>query len=449
MQIEKNSSQPETALVCTPELSLHFESLSLTDLAIRSGFIKRKPKKITPEGFFYSFFQNVLSENHALRNIAMTVGLYHQGCTFSKQSTHYRINDGFVSFLEHILAATLMQQSGVKVEWAQTSDVFRPFHRVLVQDSTNLPLAPQLVDEFPGPSNKYGQSATAKIQAVMDILSEQFCHLELGSFTENDQSKAFDILEIAQPGDLVIRDLGYFVLNAFRKMNEQAIFFLSRLRYGVDLYASETGEKMDLLKTLQTNGRLDINVQMGSKERVPVRLVARPVSEEILAERIHKAENDRDLRLNRNKEYMALLAWDIFVTNVPSQIWTAEQACAVNQVRWRIECVFKTWKSHFKLNNLPKANATRIKAHIYAALIFVTLFQRHCYQPLANYAYETDNSDISMMKLAQFVKEYSLLMMIMPYNPQLKEAILRQVLYHCKYDKRKRKSYPQKIRDLL
>lgn len=448
MQIETSSGLPVNSLVSNEELSLLFEPISLSTLAVESGFIKRQPKKITPKGFLFSFFQSVLSQNRALRNIAISAGLYER-CTISKQAVDYRINDCFVNFLQRILAALVMQHSGLKAEWVQTSDFFRLFDRVLVQDSTTFPLDPKLVSAFPGPSNKYGQSATAKIQAVMDLLSEQFCHLELGAFTENDQSKAADILEIARPGDLVIRDLGYFVLSALQQMTEQAIFFLSRLRYSVGIYEHGTDTRIDLLKTLQENGRLDINARLGAKERVPVRLVARPVSEKTLAERIHKAKTDRDIRLNHNEEYMALLAWDIFVTNVPPQIWTTEQACKVNQVRWRIEMVFKTWKSYFKLNAVPKGDATRVKAHIYTALIFATLFQKQCYLPLANSGFKNQKTDISPMKLAQFVAEYSLLIFSMPDNEQLQEAITRQALYHCNYEKRKRQSYPQKCRALF
>lgn len=322
------------------------------------------------------FFQSVLSQNRALRNIAISTGLY-TGCTISKQAVDYRINDGFIDFLQRILSGLVMQQCGLKTEWTQASDFFRSFARVLVQDSTSLPLESKLVSAFPGPCNQYGRSATAKIQAVIDLLNEQFCHLELGAFTENDQSKAVDILNIAQPGDLVIRDLGYFVLSALGQMTEQSIFFLSRLRYSIAVYDHSTDKRIDLLKALRENGSLDINVRLGAKERVPVRLVARPVSEKNLAERIRKAKTDRDRRLNHNQEYMALLAWDIFVTNVPPQVWTTEQACQVNQLRWRIEIVFKTWKSHFKLGTVPKGNATRVKAHIYAALIFATLFQKY------------------------------------------------------------------------
>ncbi|MFQ5677720.1 MAG: transposase [bacterium] len=225
MQIETSSGLPATALITYDELSLLFEPISLSTLAARSQFMKRQPKKITPEGFLFSFFQSVLSQNRALRNIAISAGMY-AGCTISKQAVDYRINDRFVDFLERILAALVMQHSGIKAEWAQTNDLFRCFDRVLVQDSTTFPLDSKLVSAFPGPSNKYGQSATAKIQAVMDLLSEQFCHLELGAFTENDQSKAADILKIARPGDLVIRDLGYFVLSALQQMTQQRHLFL-------------------------------------------------------------------------------------------------------------------------------------------------------------------------------------------------------------------------------
>lgn len=448
MQIETTLEVPAKSVITSDELSLLFEPISLSTLAVESQFMKRQPKKITPQGFLFSFFQSVLSQNRALRNIAISAGLY-AGCTISKQAVDYRINDRFIDFLQRILATLVIQHSGLKAEWAQTNELFRSFSRVLVQDSTTFPLDTKLISAFPGPTNKYGQSATAKIQTIMDLLSEQFCHLELGAFTENDQSKAADILKIARPGDLVIRDLGYFVLSSFRQMTQQAIFFLSRLHSSVGVYEPGAATRMDLLKALRENGYLDINVQLGAKERVPVRLVARPVSGKTLAERTRKAKTDRDLRLNHNEAYMALLAWDIFVTNVPPQIWTTEQACKVNQVRWRIEMVFKTWKSHFKLNAVPKGTATRVKAHIYAALIFATLFQKHCYLPLANSGFKNQKTDISPMKLAQFVAEYSLLILIMPYNPQLQEAIVQQLLYHCNYEKRNRQSYPQKFRTLF
>ncbi len=448
MLIRTSSEETGKSLIPFDDLSLFFEAIPIEAFAIESQFIKRQPKKITPRGLLFGFFQSIVSQERALRNVAISTGLY-SGCTISKQAIDYRINDDFVTFLERILAALLMQHSGIKAEWAETSELFRAFNRVLVQDSTTFPLHPELVSAFPGPTNQHGQSATAKIQVVIDLLREQFCYFELGAFTENDQSKAFDILEIAQPGDLVIRDLGYFVLAALQQISEQGIFFLSRLRPEVVIFEHGSDMRIDLLKALTERSYLDIDVDIGAAERVPVRLVAQPVSEEVFAERLEKAKNPKDRRLHHSEEYLALLAWDLFVTNVPRQIWTTQQTCQVNQVRWRVEIVIKTWKSHFNIDAVPRGDATRVRAHIYAALIFVTIFQTNIYLFLANLVRQKEQMDISILKLAQFVREYAFLLFIMPHNKQLQETIVQQVLYHCKYERRKRLSYPQKFRALF
>jgi len=58
MQIE---TRPARAVAAYDELSLLFELIPLTDPAIESQFMKRQPKKITPQGFLFSFFQSVFA----------------------------------------------------------------------------------------------------------------------------------------------------------------------------------------------------------------------------------------------------------------------------------------------------------------------------------------------------------------------------------------------------
>jgi len=447
MLIPISSAQNPKQLIPFDKLQLFSETIPIESLAIESRFMKRQPKKITPRALFFAFLQSVVGQGRALRNLAIGAG-FHSGCTISKQAIDSRINEEFVDFLERILAAVLLQQSGLKAEWAEASDLFRAFPRVLVQDSTTLPLHPQLVDDFPGPTNQHGQSATAKLQIVIDLLQERLCHFELGAFTENDQSKAFDILQIAQPGDLIVRDLGYFVLAALKQLNEKGIFFVSRLRHEIAIFEPGSDQRIMLLELLIRYGCLDMDIELGRNERVPLRLVAQPVPEEVYEERRKKAQKPKDRRLAHSEEYLALLAWDIFITNVPRQIWTVQQACQVNQVRWRVEIVIKAWKSHFNIQAVPKGNAARVKAHIYAALIFITIFHNHMYLLLANLACQKQKTDLSILKLAQFVREYAVWMAMMPYNQNLQEIILQQIFYHCKYEHRKRLSYPQKFRTL-
>lgn len=105
---------------------------------------------------------------------------------------------------------------------------------------------------YPGPHSKtHGECATARIQLRMELVSESYEGVFVGSYRENDQGFAHRIVEILTAGCLVIRDKGYFVLAAFRAIMEKKAFFLSRLRFGTTVFDAQTGEKMDLLKELK------------------------------------------------------------------------------------------------------------------------------------------------------------------------------------------------------
>ena len=199
-------------------------------------------------------------------------------------------------------------------------------------------------------------------------------------------------------------------------------------------YTILTFRESSLLKALQKSGRLDIELRAGREEQLPVRLVALPVPEAVAAERRRKANTSRDRRLNLSKEHLALLGWEIFITNIPSERLTAGQIADLYDLRWRIEIVFKTWKSHFHLTNVPEASAVRVKSHIYAMLIFITLFQTEVYQRLScdqGHSAQQDDRPLSMLKLAQFFTEQLWAIVSQP-----SETVLKHMRYHCVYERR-------------
>jgi len=59
------------------------------------------------------------------------------------------------------------------------------------------------------------------------------------------------ILQVARSGDLVLRDLGYFVLENFGKMMQSGIFFISKLKVKTSLYDPQNGEQISLLTLLK------------------------------------------------------------------------------------------------------------------------------------------------------------------------------------------------------
>ena len=282
---------------------------------------------------------------------------------------------------------------------------------------------------------------------VYEALRERFSHFGIGSFRDNDQKAAKDILGIAKAGDLVIRDLGYFVLEVFAKMIQQGIFLLSRLKYGVNIYDQNGIKQIDLVKLLKKYGLLDIDVTLGSLIKLPVRLVAIPLPDAVVNERRRKAKNNRDKRLNPDKNHLFLMGFNIFITTVDRETWSAKQVAQVYEIRWRIEIVFKAWKSYFKINDIPNASINRVKSHIYAMLIRITLFQIYCFIPLYHKLYEQQQKYLSLIKLTALIKLIQLFENEQSISKPFNENIfIENILYHCAYEIRKdRQSYPQKI----
>ena len=278
--------------------------------------------------------------------------------------------------------------------------VFSFFRRVLIEDSTNLRLPQHLAPDFPGAANQSNKKqAILKIQVIYELLSETFVHFSLSGFTRTDQAASADVLTVAKAGDLVLRDLGYFVLGVFKKMLDKGIHFLSRFRIDVSIYDPFTLKAIDLLKELRTHGRFDRQVLIGAQQRVALRLVAVPLPEQVANARRRKAKNNRDRRCNISKRNLELLGWELFVTSVPDTIWNSQTVAQIYRIRWRIEIIFKSWKSHFNLTSIPTGSAHQLEALIWAQLLAICLFQP-MFGALDLYCYTNFNTSLSLLKTA-------------------------------------------------
>ncbi len=74
-------------------------------------------------------------------------------------------------------------------------------------------------------------------------------------------------------------------------------------------------------------------------ERVPVRLVALPVPEEVANRRRQKAKAaaQRRHRSPPSQEHLFLIGWNLFLTNVPTSLWpTVRRPWSRFRVRWHI-----------------------------------------------------------------------------------------------------------------
>lgn len=225
------------------------KKISFNKHAINSGFKQRKDKKITGKTLLISFILMAMQGKNSFQHWAEQAGIL-TGKTVSKQGIWKRVTLRLTKFLALILLDALGQQTSAIQSQAKKHTWLKNYKRILLQDSTVIALPAWLSWCFPGNVSRGEKKAQLKIQVVYDILANHFVYFEITSFTANDQSKSKDILNIATPEDLVIRDLGYFVLDSFNEMNREQISFISRLRYGVSIY-KETGEEINLLKQLK------------------------------------------------------------------------------------------------------------------------------------------------------------------------------------------------------
>jgi len=77
---------------------------------------------------------------------------------------------------------------------------------------------------------------------------------------------------------------------------------------------------------------------VGADERVAVGLVAVRVPEAIVNERRRKARARAQKRgYTPSQAHLALLAWNLFVTNVPGSVWTAATVYKAYSLRWQAE----------------------------------------------------------------------------------------------------------------
>jgi hypothetical protein len=400
--------------------------MDLDRLAKESGW-SRKGRKVTALSWCMSLCMVSTYKAPSLRITAHVMGLINV-LTISKQALHKRLNKGGAELLKKVLQSILAS----KINHSNNLK-FGRFKRVLIQDSTNNQLPQSLKKDYPGSKNKNSSSAILKIQAIYDMVGNQFVNFTLSPFTRNDQAAALDILEVIEEGDLILRDLGYFTSESLRRIGSLKAYFLSRHHSGSKFYSIHNDEEINLLDLVKGKDKVDTDLLLGKKAKLPVRLLAVRLNEEVANNRRRKAKNNRDKRCNPSKEKLELLGWQILLTNCDRKDLKIEKACRIYSVRWRIETIFKAWKSGLGINEIGlRTSKPLLDALVLASLLRITLIHTVLIPWLE---YRDPTRKVSICKLMDLI---SLSANLAGDDPQANENLLENISKHCRYDKRKR-----------
>lgn len=421
-------------------LCKRLKSVSLNSIAEQTNFTKRSDGKITPLNFVLSFFISIQNHKHTLGSWATHLGILIRK-TFSYNGMKNAQNSSRVDFAKLLLQSVIHQQLNKNSKRQVATRLLEKFNRVFLEDSTCINLPKCLSPFFPGSFSRYGTTATAKIQLRQELKSGTYTNLEVQSFRNNDQKYSPNILDNILPNDLIIRDLGYWVLSVFEKINAAKAFFISRLKFGVNLYELETGNQIDLPKLLRKATRnkqtvVEISALVGSKAKVKGRIVAIKCPPRVTRKRRKAAKKNRHSKANHSKDYFELLGWTIFFTNVESTTLSSQEILEVYGYRWRIEIIFKCWKSHFRIDHLfntqTKWNKQQVEIAFYLFLVWLTLFFVKMYNFFLVEVYSKKQKILSLMKFAKFVKEH---LSDFLSDPDL-DFWIDHLAYYCTYKKR-------------
>ena len=324
---------------------------------------------------------------------------------------------------------------------------FKYFNKVFLEDSSIIKLCDIHKDNFKG----MGRNISGlKLNLLYNIFNQSFENISILASNKNDQSLASNNLNILSKNNLLIRDLGYFKLKAFRQINKQEAFFLSRFLHGTKIRIKLDDSPFNmtsLLEDMKDKNFHEFDGYLGVNERLPVRFIIYKMPNKEYQKRVDKINKrlqqvkDKQISLNYKKE----LGYSIYITNIPQKILKGKLIGTLYKYRWEIELVIKELKSLINIKDISFIkNENKMKSILYARLIVAILIA-----PFKNIASKKAckyKQEVSQTKLIKWLLQDNRLM---KHIKKLSiESLKRKLLSSIKLllkEKRKRKYMREQV----
>src|SRR2546421_1874335 len=372
----------------------------------QTGFVKRSSAQLDGPLFtqltVFGWMAQPEASYSQLQQVATSLG-----AQVSPQAIEQRFGPESAAWLRAVLQEAVGE---VLSSEGSVPELLSPFNGVYVQDGRLISLPPELKDEWRGCGGKTAEAglSSLRVQVRLDLARGGMQGPWLQEGREAERSG--EAHEAPLPaGSLFDVDGGYFTLAEMRAHSAARRYCLSAAKAGT-LLIDARGQCWDLPSFLraQKGEEVDVQVCLGKRERVPVRLIAKRVSPEQAKrrranatrtlegkpkgvrrpnERTRRADGKRQRQRKQRKTGKArlqLLDWTILITNVPPEELSLDEVLVLARCRWQIELLWKLWKQIGKLDTWRSAKPSRILTEIYAKLLgllithWLTLIQ--CWQ---------------------------------------------------------------------
>lgn len=426
------------------------------DLARHHKFIERSTSKLRG----YEFIKALIIPNEglstdSLKGLCIRIREFNPDAEISSQALCERINDISSKELMKSVYTTILSYMHSQISNNSSElKVLEKFNSVLIEDSTVAKLDEKLQQDFQG-TNRGGTGAKSqvKIDLIYDVMKGKIVSAEIYNGKEPDQSLAGRIVLFAKAGDLVIRDLGYFVLRVFKILMESGVFFISRLPPHVKIFLNKNdAAPIDLGRYLKKHYRKQIVIDMPQvflgDEKIPSRLVLYKLPKDIVEAKLREA-NKRARETGRQMSHgkRLFLQYTAFVTNTSKELISTSVVGSIYRLRWEIELIFKRWKSQLKIDYLKGINKNRIECLIWSRLssvLIIEIINGHVTR-LAHKIFS--NFEISHAKVINYILRQSKFCKVIVQNrlEEFLEEMQKDIRRMLLKDKRRRKTMRERV----
>jgi hypothetical protein len=422
--------------------AMDIDAGQIEKIATSTGFLIRKGL-VEPADILYAICCGSIHGTVSFNDLAAKIDA-ETAVSVSRQAIAKKAGkESCTGFLKKILSLVIICRIG-----KEEIDSLRKagkFQRVLVQDSTIIKLPARLFGLFSGVSNGHSSVCNARVQCVYDLVTESFVYFTLDSYTKNDIKSAPELS--IKKDDLIIRDRGYLTIKEVERHVALEADCIYRHQSNMIFLDSQTNKRINLLAELQLKKQLDFQAVLNNESRTKIRVVALPVSDEIANKRRMKAK--KESHTVPGKDCLALMSWSIFITTISKQDADYNFLFRVYKLRWRIEIIFKSWKSNMEFSKIHNVSQTQLLLILYARFIMIIIFIQYIFSPARMITKKHLKKGLSMIKVVRYlIKNTSKIIQIVTAIENYSDKLcyhLNALARYCSYDKRIRTNFEQEF----
>lgn len=309
----------------------------LESIARKCGLIAHCSAKFTADGFVIALINSVTSGKASFSQLVQALALT-GAKPLSRQALWKRVDADAVRFMMTVTRTAAEERWSNEILIAS-----KIFNRVIMEDSSQIKLPKENHKHFPAHGNGKSKTAGCKFDLAFDLLTGEPVLQSLRLATDQDKELGKDLVDLVRQHDLVLRDMGYFSIGEFSRIEDLKAWWLSRLPANVKAWNLKEVKLEDILCKTKSN-RIDLSMHIGDVRHRARLIAVRAVPEVAAQRRRERIEEARKRGKQPGKDTLIRCDWHIIVTNVGPDLMSADKLFKLYSVRWNIEIGFRAWK---------------------------------------------------------------------------------------------------------